>query len=290
MPLDGKTELMGLIGYPLQHSLSPLMHNLTLKKMGLNYIYLALEIEEGKLPEIPSAIRTLNFRGLNVTIPYKEKIIPFLDELSSEAAACGAVNVIKNENGRLQGYNTDGQGFVEALRDEGIDPGERALFIGAGGAARSVAFALAGLGLSRLDFLDLDLARARQLAELISSCSSSFASASLMNRFEFQRLSRTASIIINCSPVGMFPDIDKSPVSKEDLRGSRAVLCDLIYNPLQSRFLSWGQALGLETMNGLGMFVQQGALTLEILLGQKPPLDYMKEVVQDQLDKRVDPD
>lgn len=289
MHLDGKTELMGLIGYPLQHSLSPLMHNLTLKKMGLNCIYLALEIEEGKLPEIPSAIRTLNFRGLNVTIPYKEKIIPFLDELSPEAAACGAVNVIKNENGRLQGYNTDGRGFVEALRDEGIDPGERALFIGAGGAARSVAFALAGLGVSHLDFLDLDFARARLLAEFITSRSPSFASASPMNSLEFRHLSRSASIIINCSPVGMFPDSGKSPVSKEELLESRAVLCDLIYNPLQSRFLSLGQDLGLKTMNGLGMFVQQGALTLEIVLGQKPPLDYMKEVVQNQLEKRIYP-
>ncbi|MDD2511372.1 MAG: shikimate dehydrogenase [Syntrophomonas sp.] len=289
MQIDINTILLGLVGCPLQHSLSPLMHNLTLEKMGINSIYLPLEIPEEKLPDLPSAIRTLNFRGLNVTIPYKEKIIPFLDGLSTEASACGAVNVIKNDNGRLQGYNTDGRGFVEALREERIDPGGRALFIGAGGAARSVAFALTRAGVSRLDFLDLDLARARLLADLITSRSSSSASASLMNTLEFQRLSQTASIIINCSPVGMFPNSDKSPVNKENLLGSRAVLCDLIYNPLQSRFLSWGQALGLKTMNGLGMFVQQGALTLEILLGQKPPLDYMKEVVQNQLEKRIHP-
>lgn len=273
----------------MQHSLSPLMHNHTLKKMGMNCIYLALEIGEEKLPFIPAAIRALNFRGLNVTIPYKEKIIPFLDELSPEAGACGAVNVIKNENGRLRGYNTDGQGFVEALKGEGIEPGARALFIGAGGAARSVAFALAAAGVNHLDFMEVDIARAQQLAIFINDRSSSIASALLMDRIEFQRIGRLADIIINCTPIGMYPAIDKSPVRKEDLLGSRAVLCDLIYNPLQSRFLSFGQELGLRTMNGLGMFVQQGALTLEIVLGQKPPLSYMREVVQNQLEKRIYP-
>ncbi|MEN6326273.1 MAG: shikimate dehydrogenase [Syntrophomonas sp.] len=286
MHIDTQTTILGLIGRPLKHSLSPLMHNLTFKHMGINSSYIPFEVVPERLADVMTAIRTLNLRGVNVTIPYKEEVIPYLDELSPEAAACGAVNVISHENGRLIGYNTDGQGFVAALEEVGFRVEGQAVFIGAGGAARSVAYEMARAGLSKIDFMDPDITRADALADLIAQKTSCSSNARVMNYEEFNLLSGSARYIVNCSPVGMHPHIEDSPVPGFDSLPSETILCDVIYNPLQTKFLRLGQQRGLRTMNGLPMFVHQGALTLEILLGVKPPLAYMKEVVSSEMEKR----
>lgn len=286
MHIDIQTTKLGLIGRPLKHSLSPLMHNLTFKHMGLNCVYLPLEIQPERLAEAVEAVRSLNFRGLNVTIPFKENVIPYLDALSPEAAACGAVNVISNENGRLIGYNTDGRGFVASLTEAGFTIEGNAVFVGAGGAARSVAYELAQAGISRIEFLDLNILRAASLAEFIEEKTPCKSSAHIMNQAVFNRLGEQAAFIVNCSPVGMYPNTENSPVTSVENLSSQTILCDIIYNPLQTKFLRLGQQQGLRTMNGLPMFIHQGALTLEILLGQKPPLAYMKEVVGNELQKR----
>ena len=137
MPVNANTRCLGLFGNPVAHSLSPLLHNYTLQMMGLNYVYLPFAVPAGEIKGAVNAIRSLNFCGVNVTIPYKEAVIPYLDAISPEAEACGAVNVISNEEGRLRGYNTDGTGFTAALREEGVAVRGSALFIGAGGAARA---------------------------------------------------------------------------------------------------------------------------------------------------------
>ncbi|MEN6347974.1 MAG: shikimate dehydrogenase [Syntrophomonas sp.] len=287
MNINMDTIILGLIGNPLGHSLSPLMHNMTLDKLGVNGIYVPFEVSPGKLEGAIAAIRSLDIRGVNVTIPFKEEVIKYLDDLSEEAAACGAVNVISNVAGRLVGYNTDGKGFVAALQEEQIDVKGRAVFIGAGGAARSVAYELARAGISRLDFLDLSIARAEGLANFITKSTSCCSSAQIMNENEYYILSEKADIIINCSPVGMYPNCEQSPVAEFKQIPARAVLCDLIYNPWQTKFLRLGQEHGLKTIGGCSMFVHQGAQTLEILMGLKPPLSFMKEVVRDQLEKRA---
>ncbi len=286
MHIDTQTTILGLIGRPLKHSLSPLMHNLTFEHMGINSAYIPFEVVPERLADAMTAIRTLKLGGVNVTIPYKEEVIPYLDELSPEAAACGAVNVISHKNGRLIGYNTDGQGFVAALKEVGFLIEGQAIFIGAGGAARSVAYEMARAGLTKIDFMDTDISRAVSLAELIAQKTSCSSNAQVMNFEEFSLLSGSARYIINCSPVGMHPHIEDSPVPAFDSLPPETILCDVIYNPLQTKFLRLGQQRGLRTMNGLPMFVHQGALTLEILLGVKPPLAYMKEVVSSELEKR----
>lgn len=286
MHIDTQTVILGLIGQPLTHSLSPLMHNLTFEYMDINSAYIPFEVAPERLAEVIAGIRNLNIRGVNVTIPFKEEVIPYLDKLSPEAAACGAVNVISNENGRLLGYNTDGQGFVAALKEAGFAVEGQAIFIGAGGAARSVAYEMARAGLSKIDFMDLDITRAASLADLIAQKTSCSSSARVMNYEEFKLLSGQAQYIINCSPVGMHPHTDNSPAADFDSVPPEAIVCDVIYNPLQTKFLRLGEQKGLRTMNGLPMFIHQGALTLEILLGIKPPLTYMKEVVCSELEKR----
>lgn len=288
MAINALTKVLGLLGNPVGHSLSPLMHNSTFAKMGLNCIYLPFQVSPERLAGAVEGIRALNLLGVNVTIPYKEAVIPYLDELSPMAEACGAVNVIKNENGRLVGYNTDGSGFIAALRDEPVKlEGSRVLFIGAGGAARSLAVALEQERVSRIDFLDTDYERARTLAGLIAGYADCSARAALMNAASFREISAGADIIVNCSPVGMHPNVDDAPVTNLDAVDDRTVLCDIIYNPLQTQLLKMGQVIGLKTINGLSMFVNQGALTLDILLGINPDREYMKGILEEYLGREV---
>ncbi len=285
MYIDTDTTYLGLFGNPVKHSLSPLMHNLTLQKMGLNCIYLPFKVDPINLGDAVAAVRSLNIRGVNVTIPFKEAVLKYLDELSEEARACGAVNLISNENGCLVGYNTDGKGFLAAIKEKRVPLKGRALFIGAGGAARSLAYELARTGVKHIDFLDINHKAAERLAEFITSANSINTDAALMSEEKFMELSREADIIINCSPVGMYPHNDQSPVSLLDV-SKETVICDVIYNPLTTKFLLMAQDKGVQTVNGLSMFVNQGALTLEIILGIKPPVDYMKEVVRHKLEEK----
>jgi shikimate dehydrogenase len=282
MRINTDTQYLGLFGNPVAHSLSPLLHNYILQEMGYNYIYLPFAIPRERLKDAVNAIRGLNFRGVNVTIPHKEAVIPYLDDISPAAAACGAVNVISNENGRLRGYNTDGAGFIASLQEAGVPLQGRALFIGAGGAARSLAASLAAEGISQLDFIDIDLPRAETLADSLALSHVS-AAAYLMSKDKITELASLCNIIINCTPIGMYPAIDESPVATLDMLQPGTVVCDIIYNPLNTRFLAMGQARGLKTINGLSMFVNQAALSLEIWLGIKPPLQLMKDVLRREL-------
>lgn len=284
MMINLETCLLGIIGNPLTQSLSPLMHNKVFENLGLNCLYLPFEVGAGNLGSTLEALKVLGFAGLNVTIPYKTEVIPYLDELSPEAAACQAVNCIKNYQGRLVGYNTDGKGFMRALQEKGIGPGERALLIGAGGAARSVAYNLANNGCRSMGILDIDSSRAEALAVFIESNSSCRANPQLMTPDSFGNAAAEAELIVNCSPVGMVPQKDRSPVDSLLMVRKDAVLCDLIYNPVETRFLQLGQQRGLKTINGAAMFIHQGALTLEIILEIIPPLAFMKEVISNELE------
>lgn len=277
MRINPDTQYLGLFGNPVVHSLSPLLHNYILQKMCCNFIYLPFAISGEQLKDAVNAIRSLNFRGVNVTIPHKEAVIPYLDDISPEAAACGAVNVICNENGRLRGYNTDGAGFIASLQEAEFPLQGKALFIGAGGAARSLAVSLAAHGMSELAFIDIDLLRAQALASSLPLDIP--AGAHLMSEEKFTKLAGSSNIIINCTPVGMYPNTDKSPVTTLEMLQPETVVCDIIYNPLNTSFLAMGQARGLRTISGLSMFVHQAALSLEIWLGIKPPLQLMKEVL-----------
>lgn len=280
--IDSKTKLIGIFGYPLQHSLSPIMHNKTLQHMGLNYCYVPLEVKPDDIGKAVEAIRIFDILGVNVTIPYKEKVIKYLDGLSPEAKACGAVNLIKNEAGRLVGYNTDGQGFVCGLQEAGVEVKGKVLIVGAGGAARAVGYALAE-NVQEIFFLDIEKSKAEELAHFITRQTGTKSEGLEMNPSILNELKCIADIIINSTPVGMFPKVSATPIDNLDGVKEQAVLCDLIYNPLQTKLLAMGQEKGLYTINGLPMFVHQGALTLKILTGEEPPTSYMKDVILNQM-------
>lgn len=279
MMIDNHTLKMGLIGNPLGHSLSPLMHNRTLAHMGLNGIYLPMEITPPRLGEAVLGLRALNFTGVNVTIPYKQEVIPYLDELSPTAQACQAVNLIRHSKGRLIGYNTDGQGFMASLREEGIDRLYRVIIIGAGGAARSVVYELAQAGAAQVDILDLLPERAAALAEFVNQATPGSAVGHIMNQSVFADLCPAADLVVNCSPVGMHPGIERSPIDSLEELNPEAVVYDLVYNPPATRFLNLARERGIHTINGAAMLVHQGALTLQILTGVQPPVAFMKEVI-----------
>jgi shikimate dehydrogenase len=189
--------------------------------------------------------------------------------------------LIQNQEGHLIGLNTDGEGFIRSLEEEGITPRGRFVFIGAGGAARALAWVLTRFSIEHIDFMDIDLSRAQNLAAYILEQTGCSSQGIIMNQDNFKKISKNADFIINCSSVGMFPYTDASPVDSFDQAKDSAVVYDLIYSPPQTRLMKIASARGLKTMGGLSMLVHQGALSLEILTGSKAPVTYMKEVVSD---------
>lgn len=278
------SALLGILGNPVHHSLSPLMHNAVFNKLGIQAVYLPFEVARDRLGEAAKGLRALGFCGVNVTIPFKEEIISYLDDLSPEAALYQAVNVVAIENQKMVGYNTDGPGFIMALQEAGAAQPKRCLLLGAGGAARSITIALAQTGARQITILDIDEAKADQLAEFVSSQTNSVCSAAKAERAAFHKAAADADLIVNCTPVGMFPRVEDSPVESLEALPSQAVVCDIIYNPLETRLLAMAREKGLKTINGLPMFVHQGALTLKILLGVDAPVEFMKEVVRSGLE------
>jgi len=255
-----------------------------MQKMHFNGIYLPLEIKPDKLESAFKTIKALNLRGFNVTTPYKEKIIPYLDELSPEARDCGAVNTIVNREGKMVGYNTDGKGFLASLAAAELHPGGRVLILGAGGAARAIACSLSSCpAVTHIYLLARNLSQAQQLAQLINKKGLCGASSHRLADDSWNELCKQASLIINCTPVGMYPRIDESPISSMDNVPPDTVIYDIIYNPLPTRFLKMAQDKKLRTLNGLNMLAYQGAFSLELWIGQKAPLKDMLTFLENHL-------
>ena len=280
MRINADTICLGLIGNPIRHSLSPQLHNAVFARLGINAVYIPMEVEASQLEKALCGLQSIGFRGINVTIPYKESVVQYMDELSAEAQDCGAVNVIHFKQGKMIGHNTDGQGFIRSLQEEGVILNGKALILGAGGAARSIVVALARAGIDKIELFDIAAQRAEDLARLASDGSAAQITGHLMNEPHFLSSASTANLIINCSPVGMHPHISSSPITTLKAVKAGTVVVDIIYNPEETRFLKLAKQQGCKTMNGLPMFVHQAALTEQILLGITPPTEYMKEVVR----------
>ncbi len=284
MVVSGKTKLCGLIGDPVEHTMSPVMHNAAFKKMGLDYLYVPFRVKKEELANAVEGMKALNIKGLNVTIPHKVAIIPFLDELDHLAERLGAVNTIVNNDGILTGYNTDASGFLQALLEDGVEPREKTIVIlGAGGASRAVSFALAERGahlviLNRL----LELDWAEELAGRISKIFEREVEALELNRENLTGVLREADILVNATSVGMTPNINETPVLS-DLLKSSLIVVDVVYNPIKTRLQKEAEAAGAKTISGLDMLVWQGALAFEKWTGVRPPVELMKEVAIKEL-------
>ncbi len=275
-----ESRICGVIGDPIGHSMSPVMHNAAFDKLGLNYLYVPFRVKKEELVKAIAGMRALNIRGLNVTIPHKVAVIPLLDELDPLAQRIGAVNTIVNDDGALTGYNTDATGFLQALLERKNEPrGKNVVILGAGGASRAISFILAERGahlviLNRL----LELDWAEELASRISQVFKKEVEALELNEENLAKVLEKADILVNATSVGMKPNSDETPVSPDLLKPSLTVF-DIVYNPLKTRLLREAEAAGAETISGVDMLVWQGALAFELWTGVKAPVKLMKEEV-----------
>ena len=281
--MSGKTRLCGVIGDPIEHTMSPAMCNAAFTRMGLDCVYVPFQVKEEELDRAIDGMRALNIRGLNVTIPHKVAVIPLLDELDPLAEKIGAVNTISNDDGVLKGYNTDASGFLQALLERGIEPEEKkVVMLGAGGASRAVSFSLVERG-AHLVILNRRLERAEELAGRLSTTLNREVKALELVADNLAQVLGEADILVNATSVGMSPDINKTPVPSSLLK-SGLVVVDIVYNPIRTRLLREAEEAGARTVNGIDMFVWQGALAFEIWTGVKAPVELMRAEVVRQLE------
>ncbi len=290
-PISGKTQLVGLIGYPVSHSVSPAMHNAAFAELGLEWCYVPLPVATEPAQRIGQALlglRALGLRGANVTVPHKQAVMPHLDKLSPAAQAMGAVNTIRVEpDGSLFGDNTDARGFVADLRAHGVDPaGQRVLVLGAGGSARAIVYGLAEAGAIRIAIGNRGIERAQQLAiEMQSHFPTCEISAHPLAE-SVAALAPTTELIVNTTSLGMTPNVETTPWQDEVNFRVDQVVYDLVYNPPETRLLQKAAADGAKTIGGLGMLIWQGALAFELWTGQVPPIDTMRAAAESIFAKR----
>ncbi|MCK8825277.1 shikimate dehydrogenase [Fuchsiella alkaliacetigena] len=278
-----EVKLTGLFGYPVEHSLSPVMHNTAFKELGLDYLYLPFAVPKAKLAEAVAGIKGLNFEGVNLTIPHKQKVRDYLDELSQEAELIGAVNTVQRCNGKLIGHNTDGKGFLRSLVEEAsfTPQDKKVLVIGAGGAARAVSYQLALEEVKELYIANRTLSKAENLAtEVGKKLDLNKAEALPLEKGALSSIIKNLDLVVDTTPIGMSPQVEVEPVIEAELLHSNLLVADLVYNPVKTTLLKAAQKAGAETLSGLGMLVYQGAIAFEIWTGQRAPVKVMKEVVQ----------
>lgn len=282
--LDGETLVVGVIGWPVRHSLSPPMQNAALDALGLNWVYVPFEVPPDRVAEAVAAVRALGLVGLNVTVPHKEAVAREMDELDPAAAVLGSVNTVVNREGRLVGYSTDGAGFVRSLQEAGESlVGKRVALIGAGGSARAVAQAVVGEGPGSLTIINRTLARARELACLVGNMGVSVRALSLEDA---EGAVREAEVVIDTTPVGMHPHAEDEPVVPSGWLQEGQCVCDLVYRPRDTVLLRAARERGARTVDGTGMLVHQGAIALELWTGKPAPVAVMRRALVEALEAR----
>jgi shikimate dehydrogenase len=274
--IDGHTRLLGLLGYPTDHSLSPTMHNAAFDALNLNYCYLPLPVAPKGLPAAMAGLVALGFIGVNVTLPHKQTVVPLLDEISQEAEAIGAVNMIEFKNGKRTGHNMDGFGFLKAITERGISvEGFRSLVLGAGGAARAVVYTLLQAG-SSVTILNRTEERARSLAESLRVHAEGLTLRSgPLTTERIAAVSSEVDLVVNTTSMGMTPHEEGSPWPDSLPFPSTAIAYDLVYAPSETAFLRTAEGAGACTIGGLQMLVHQGAISLEKWTNRSAPLDVM---------------
>lgn len=263
--INTKTNLYCVLGDPVSHSLSPLMHNTAFEHIGYNGVYLAFGVKD--LSSAVAGIRALGIQGASVTIPHKITVMDYLDEIDEQALKIGAVNTIVNKNGHLYGYNSDCLGAINALKEKTPIQGKKVVIAGAGGAARAIAFGVLAEG-GHLTILNQIKEEGENLARDLG--------------VHYYPLSDYADhdcdILINATPLGMTPNVDDMPVGEEYLKSSMTVM-DIVYNPLKTKLLQKAEKAGCKTVDGVSMFVYQGVSQFESWTGEKAPVDLMRSVV-----------
>ena len=280
MDINAHTQFCGVIGNPVEHSLSPAIHNAAFQKLGLNFVYLAFRVEA--IGEAIKGLRALgNFRGASVTIPHKVAAVPFLDSVEPTARHIGAINTIVAEGETLTGHNTDAIGALRALREGGVElKGRQVVMLGSGGAARAIAFALGTVtGIERLTLLGIDSQERTALARDLQSKIGMTVQESLLDEGALRKILPDSHVLIHCTPMGMSPKINETAVPAALLHTGLTVM-DIVYNPRDTQLLKDAKARGCRTIPGLEMFLHQAAAQFELWTHHAAPADVMRAVLE----------
>lgn len=280
--ITGHTGLTGLLGSPVEHSISPLMHNEAFKQLNLDYVYLAFNVGTDNLKTAVEGLKALNVRGFNCTMPDKNLMFELADRLSPAATLIGAVNTVVNDNGILTGHNTDGVGYMMAVKDAGFDIiGHKMTLLGAGGAATAICAQAALDGVGAIDIYsrkDRFFDRAKNLVDNINKTTSCRASLYELEDEASLKVSISESTILtNATSVGMAPDIDNCIITDTSVLRPGLIVSDVIYNPKETKLLKLAKKNGCLTFNGMYMLLYQGAEAFKIWTGQDMPINIIKE-------------
>lgn len=285
--ITGKTKILGVIGHPIEHSLSPLMHNAALTKLGLDYVYLPFPVAPENLATAIAGFASIGVIGFSITIPHKQAILPLLSEISPIAQAIGAVNTVVNKGNKWLGTNTDVEGFIAPLQTTYHQDWsqKKAVILGNGGAARAVVAGCIQLGLAEIHVVGRNLQKLQVFEQ--SWQNSPFADKFQVHEWtELPNLLHQANLLVNTTPIGMYPHVEQSPLSSQEMGylPGDAIAYDLIYIPKPTKFLHLAQKQGIVTIDGLEMLVQQGAAALKIWLQQETvPVTQMRQALQNHL-------
>lgn len=276
-----KADLVGVFGYPVAENPTIVMQEAGFRALGLNWRYLNIEVRPEQLADAVRGLRAFNMAGINLTIPHKVAVIPYLDNLAPEAALIGAVNTVVREGDRLTGHNTDGKGFVHSVReDAGVDPrGTRVVFLGAGGAARAMAVEMALAGAAHITIVNRSLSRGEPLVDLLRSKTP--AQAEFVPWQGPYAVPAEADILVNATSIGLFPNVDDVPLVAMDSIRPGLLVCDVIPNPPRTAFLAAAETRGARTLDGLGMLVGQGAIAFKMWTGVDAPVDVMRNALEE---------
>jgi shikimate dehydrogenase len=281
MVISGKTRVCAVIGDPIEHTLSPTMHNAAFEHLKLDFVFLAFRVTSDELEDAVRGACALGIRGLNVTMPHKNSVTEFLDEADPAVKFLGAANTILNQSGRLKGFNTDGVGALKALKQNGVNlAGKRVLLLGAGGAAKAIAFSLAK-EVDELCILNRDAVKARELASVLEPFGKKIVGNELSPK-QLQQELQDSDVLINATFVGMTPYASDSLVKPDWLKPELTVM-DIVYNPVETNLLRDARASGAKVINGVEMLLYQGAASFEIWTGCKAPVDVMRKAALKQI-------
>jgi shikimate dehydrogenase len=284
MDITGKTRVCGVIGDPIEHTLSPIIHNAAFNALKLDYTFLAFKVKPVEVENAVNAMRALNLRGLNVTMPHKSTVMNFLDRTDLSAQIVNSVNTILNKESKLFGFNTDGVGALKALRENGVEPkGRKVLLLGAGGAARAIAYTMAKEA-DELAVLNRTVKQAQALAKLLEKAANKKIVAGSLSPTEIQHNLQDSDILINATSIGMKPKADESLVAPKLLRSNLAVM-DIVYNPIETKLAKEAKAAGAKVVSGVEMLIYQGAASFELWTGKSAPVEVMRQAALNHLQK-----
>lgn len=282
MTLDAYTQVLAVLGKPVRHSLSPAIHNAALQATGLNYVYVACEVDD--IQAAVMGMRGLGIRGFSITIPHKVAALGLADEVDPVAASIGSINTLVNNDGVLRGYNTDGYGALRAIETAGVNlEGAEVTIMGSGGGSRAIACTLAAKAdLSKLNILGVIEDEVRDLTRHVAQFSTARVEGSVLSEDSLKRALAGTLLLVNCTPIGMHPKTDESLVPAE-LLGSPLVVFDIVYNPMETRLLREARERKCRVISGVEMFIHQAEAQFELFTGQSAPEAVMRKVVLESL-------